>query len=70
MPQRVYCATQIERIPNRPGLLPISLSTVWRWAREDKNSFPKPFKLAGGTTVWDARQIDAFIAAQQKASAL
>lgn len=69
MPQRVYRATQIASTKNRLGLLPISLSTVWRWAREDKNNFPKPFKLAAGTTVWDAGEVETFIAAQQKVSA-
>lgn len=69
MSQRVYRAAQIASTKNKPGLLPVSLATVWRWAREGKNNFPKPFKLAAGTTVWDAGAVEAFITAQQGVSA-
>ena len=65
MSQRVIRLAQLASIKNRPGLLPVSQATIWRWVRENKNNFPKPFKLAAGTTVWDAVAVEAFIAAQQ-----
>lgn len=64
MSQRVIRLAQLASIKNRPGLLPVSPATVWRWVREGK--FPKPFKLAAGTTVWSAPLVEAFIAKQQE----
>lgn len=26
--------------------------SVWRWAADDNNSFPKPYKLTAGVTAW------------------
>jgi prophage regulatory protein len=26
--------------------------SIWRWAADDKNSFPKPYKLTAGVTAW------------------
>jgi prophage regulatory protein len=63
MSQRVIRISQLASLTDRPGLLPVSPATIWRWVRQNK--FPKPFKLAAGTTVWDAGQVEAFIAAQQ-----
>ncbi|WP_041376529.1 helix-turn-helix transcriptional regulator [Polaromonas naphthalenivorans] len=66
MSQRVIRLAQLASLNDRPGLLPVSPATIWRWVRQNK--FPKPFKLAAGTTVWDAGQVEAFIAAQQAGS--
>jgi prophage regulatory protein len=63
MSQRVIRLAQLASINDRPGLLPVSPATIWRWVRQNK--FPRPFKLAAGTTVWDARAVEAFITAQQ-----
>ena len=63
MAQRVIRLAQLASIKGRPGLLPVSQATIWRWVREGK--FPKPFKLGPSTTVWDSGQVQAFIAAQQ-----
>lgn len=63
MSQRVIRLAQLASIKNRPGLLPVSQATIWRWVRQNK--FPQPFKLGAGTTVWDAGQVEAFITAQQ-----
>ena len=41
-------------------MLPVSPATIWRWVREGK--FPKPFKLGDSVTVWDATEVEAFIA--------
>ncbi|RJG01272.1 helix-turn-helix transcriptional regulator [Noviherbaspirillum sedimenti] len=46
--------------PAKIGLLPVSPATIWRWVREGK--FPKPFKLGDSVTVWDAAEVEAFIA--------
>ena len=66
MSQRVIRLAQLASIKGRPGLLPVSHATIWRWVREGK--FPKPFKLAPGTTCWDAGQVEAFITTQQGVS--
>jgi len=47
-------------------MLPVSTATLWRWVKEGK--FPKPFKLGARVTVWDAAEVDAFIAAQRSAT--
>lgn len=60
MSQRVIRLAQLASTKSRPGLLPVSPATVWRWVREGK--MPKPFKLGAGTTVWDADGIEQFLA--------
>lgn len=60
MLQRVIRVADIATTKNKKGLLPVSPATVWRWVREGK--FPKPFKLGDSVTVWDAAEIEAFIA--------
>lgn len=67
MSLRVIRLAQLASIKNRPGLLPVSQATIWRWVRENK--FPKPFKLAAGTTVWNCAEVDSFIACQQEVKA-
>ena len=59
MSQRVIRLADIASTPERPGLLPVSPATIWRWARQGK--FPKPFKLGEAVTVWDAAAVAAFI---------
>jgi len=48
--------------------LGISKSSVWRWASE--NRLPKPIKLAGRTTVWDAADVQETVEKLAKAQAL
>ena len=60
MSQRVIRVAELATTKSRPGLLPVSPATVWRWVREGK--FPKPFKLGDRVTVWDAEAVEAFIA--------
>jgi len=60
---RVIRLAQLASRKDKPGMLPVSPATIWRWVREGK--FPKPFKLGAGTTVFDAAQVEAFVAAQQ-----
>jgi prophage regulatory protein len=60
MAQRVIRVAEIATTKSKKGLLPVSPATVWRWVREGK--FPKPFKLGESVTVWDAAEVEAFIA--------
>lgn len=60
MAQRVIRVAEIATTKDKKGLLPVSPATVWRWVREGK--FPKPFKLGDAVTVWDAAEVEAFIA--------
>jgi prophage regulatory protein len=60
MSQRVIRISELASTPAKPGKLPVSPATVWRWVREGK--FPKPFKLGVSVTVWDVGQIEDFIA--------
>lgn len=63
MSQRVIRLSKLASTKGKPGLLPISPATAWRWVREGK--LPKPFKLGAGITVWNAAEIEAFITDQQ-----
>ena len=60
MSQQVIRIADLATTKGKPGKLPVSPATVWRWVRE--GSFPKPFKLSASVTVWDLAQVDAFIA--------
>lgn len=60
MAQRVIRIAELATSKDKQGLLPVSPATVWRWVREGK--FPKPFKLGESVTVWDAAEVDAFLA--------
>ena len=62
MSQRVIRLAQLASTKNRPGLLPVSPATVWRWVREGK--MPKPFKLGPNTTVFDLDLVEEFLARQ------
>jgi prophage regulatory protein len=62
MAQRVIRISDLATTKNKPGRLPVSPATVWRWVAEDR--FVKPFKLGPNTTVWDLDQVEAFLAQQ------
>jgi predicted DNA-binding transcriptional regulator AlpA len=59
MNKSVYRMAQLASVPGRPGKLPVSPATIWRWVRA--GYFPKPHKLGENTTVWDGAQVEAFI---------
>jgi prophage regulatory protein len=67
MSQRVIRIAGLASTKGKPGKLPVSPTTVWRWVREDR--FPKPFKLGDSVTVWDAAEVDAFIERQSGSAA-
>lgn len=67
MSKRVIRVSDIATTKDKEGIIPASPATIWRWAREGK--FPKPFKLGPSVTVWDAAEVEAFIAAQRAGGA-
>jgi predicted DNA-binding transcriptional regulator AlpA len=67
MSQRVIRIAELASTKGKPGKLPVSPATIWRWVRA--GHFPKPFKLGQSVTVWDADQVEAFISEQAVASA-
>jgi predicted DNA-binding transcriptional regulator AlpA len=62
MSARVIRISELASTPGKPGKLPVSPATVWRWTRECKPGWPMPFKLSDSVTVWNLEQIEAFIA--------
>ena len=66
MPMRVIRVAELATTKNKPGLLPISPATAWRWSKSGR--LPKPFKLGDGVTVWDRQAIEEFIAKRSAGS--
>lgn len=62
MSQRVIRIADLATTKGKPGKLPVSPATIWRWVREGR--FPKPFKLGQSVTVWDAELVEVFISEQ------
>lgn len=60
MSQRLIRIGELATTPAKQGKLPVSPATIWRWTREGR--FPQPFKLGDSVTVWDAAEVEAFIA--------
>lgn len=60
MAQRVLRLAQLATTKGKPGILPVSPPTIWRWVADGK--FPAPFKLGANTTVWDADKVEQFLA--------
>lgn len=48
--------------PNKPGKLPVSAATIWRWVRDCK--FPTPIRLGPGITAWPSLEIEGWIKAR------
>ena len=67
MNKRVIRLGDLASTKNKPGRLPVSPATVWRWVADGK--FPKPFKLGANITVWDAAQVEQWISQQADGSA-
>ena len=62
MSQRVSRIGDLATTKHKPGKLPVSPATLWRWVADGK--FPKPFKLGPNTTVWDTDQVEQWLAQQ------
>jgi predicted DNA-binding transcriptional regulator AlpA len=67
MAQRVVRINDLATTKKKPGRLPVSPATLWRWVAAGK--FPPPFKLGPNTTVWDLDQVEAFLAQQAEVQA-
>jgi predicted DNA-binding transcriptional regulator AlpA len=67
MSPRVIRIAEIATTPTKPGILPVSPATIWRWVGD--GNFPKPFKLSASVTAWYAADIEAFIAQRAKEAA-
>ena len=67
MSQRVIRINELASRPGKPGKLPVSPATIWRWVREER--FPKPFSLGPSTTVWNLDQVEAFLSKQAEGTA-
>lgn len=48
--------TRAIRLTDVVRLTGASRPTIWRWSRSDP-TFPRPFHLSPGVTVWDASEI-------------
>lgn len=59
MAARIIRIADIATTQAKPGLLPVSPATIWRWVRDGK--FPKPFKMGACVTAWRSEDVDAFI---------
>jgi predicted DNA-binding transcriptional regulator AlpA len=63
--QRVYRMAMLATTKNNQGLLPVSPATIWRFVKD--GTFPRPFKLGENCTVWDASEVDAWLASRKEA---
>ena len=66
MAQRVIRISELASTKDKPGLIPVSPATWWRWV--SKGQAPAPFKLGPNTTVWDLDKVEAFLAKQANAA--
>ena len=62
--QRVYRMAKLATTKNNQGLLPVSPATIWRFVKD--GTFPRPFKLGENCTVWDASEVDAWLASRKE----
>ena len=67
MSHRIIRIAELATTPKKPGILPVSPATIWRWVRDGK--FPKPIKLGASVTGWSTNEIDAFVEASRKEAA-
>jgi predicted DNA-binding transcriptional regulator AlpA len=63
--QRVYRMAMLATTKTNQGLLPVSPATIWRFVKD--GTFPRPFKLGENCTVWDASEVDAWLASRKEA---
>ena len=61
MQRRVLKIADLATRPGRPGMLPLSESTIRRLVIAGR--FPKPYKL-GAATLWNMNDVEAFITRQ------
>tara|TARA_R110000851_G_scaffold333531_1_gene514864 strand:- start:44255 stop:44470 length:216 start_codon:yes stop_codon:yes gene_type:complete len=61
-----YRVNQIANTPKSDGLIPVSVSTIWRWVAA--GDFPKPVKLSPRTTAWRASDVHAWLESRKEAA--
>ena len=64
MTKQILRIRDLATFKGRPGLLPVSPATIWRWVATGQ--FIAPFKLGPNTTVWDAEKVEKFLANRAK----
>lgn len=50
----------------KPGIVPASGSTIWRWIKNDQ--FPAPIKISSNITAWRVGSIRQWLAQQEAAN--
>lgn len=56
IPDNMRSTARAIRLPEVCHLTGASPATIWRWAKADP-SFPKPFSLSSGVTVWSEGEV-------------
>lgn len=56
---RLIRLRELATTSTRPGVIPASPATIWRWVKS--GTFPAPIKLSERVTAWDAQAVDAWI---------
>jgi predicted DNA-binding transcriptional regulator AlpA len=64
MTKQILRIRDLATFKGKPGLLPVSPATIWRWVAAGQ--FIAPFKLGPNTTVWDAEKVEKFLANRAK----
>jgi predicted DNA-binding transcriptional regulator AlpA len=62
---RLIRINELASTSKKPGLIPASPATIWRWVKA--GAFPQPVRLSDRVTAWDSAQVDAFIATRRAA---
>lgn len=62
MAKRYIRMSELSSKPSRPGRLPVSNGTIWRWAAEGK--FPAPIRLGPAVTAFDLDAVEAWEASR------
>ena len=60
--RKLITVSELANRGARRGLVPYSVSSIWRLAAAGK--FPAPMKLTSGRTVWDLAQVESWMEAQ------
>lgn len=59
---RLIRIRELATTRNRPGLIPASPATIWRWVKA--GTFPAPIKLSDRVTAWETQAVAAWIDAR------
>jgi len=65
--QRFIRIAELASTPIRPGRLPVSSATIWRWVK--LGLFPSPISLGPGTTAWSVASVEEWEAKHSVAGA-